>query len=213
MYPLGLVLITFIFIKIHARNVIDKFLVLAWKPFHGHVTHLRRSWDSRASIINAFSTFLLLNFSKLIFVSDYSLYATELSIHCWLYIMGSIIIDHLCILNLQWINFLNNIFLISAAFLVVFFLIPTFLLCLLSEGYSNVVSLYGARGNEYIHWYTPRSLQLKIELKEQTLHTQFLWHAVSLFYSLAHPCRHNRITMQTASSTAFYTMLKQFLSC
>ena len=71
-YPLVLILVTFICIELRARNV--KLVVLVWKPFHKCITRLRRSWDPRASTINAFSTFLLLNFSKVVFVTSYSLY-------------------------------------------------------------------------------------------------------------------------------------------
>ena len=39
-----------------------------------HFAHLRRSWDATASIINAFTTFLLLAFSKILFVSFTLLY-------------------------------------------------------------------------------------------------------------------------------------------
>ena len=67
MYPLVLILITLICIELHARDF--TLVVMLWKPFHKHVSHLRRHWDPRASIINAFSTFLLLNLSKLVFVA------------------------------------------------------------------------------------------------------------------------------------------------
>ena len=41
---------------------------------HRHFVHLRRRWDSKASIINVFTTFLLLSFSKILFVSFTLLY-------------------------------------------------------------------------------------------------------------------------------------------
>ena len=128
-YPLVLILITFICIELHARNV--KVLVLMWKPFHRCVTHLRRTWDPRASIINAFSTFLLLNLSKLIFIMRYSLYTTRLHVvdstlptvlyYRSLYSEPTV---HRC--SKQHLPYL----LCSTTFLVVFFLFPTFLLCL-----------------------------------------------------------------------------------
>ena len=49
-----------------------------WKPFHRCVAHLRRSLDPRASIVNAFSTFILLNLSKVIFVARNSIYSTSI---------------------------------------------------------------------------------------------------------------------------------------
>ena len=52
-YPLVLILVTFVCIELHARNFI--ILIVMWKPFHKCVTRLRRSLDPRASIINALS--------------------------------------------------------------------------------------------------------------------------------------------------------------
>ena len=66
-YPTFLILITYVCIKPHDNNF--RPIVWLWKPFHGHFVHLRRRWDSAASIINAFTTFLLLSFSKFLFVS------------------------------------------------------------------------------------------------------------------------------------------------
>ena len=75
-YPLVLILVTFICIELHARNC--TLLIVMWKPFHKCITRLRRSLDPRASIVNAFSTFLLLNLSKIIFVARNSLYSTPI---------------------------------------------------------------------------------------------------------------------------------------
>ena len=66
-YPIFLILITYVCIKLHDNNF--RPVVWLWKPFHRHFVHLRRRWDSTASIINAFTTFLLLSFSKILFVS------------------------------------------------------------------------------------------------------------------------------------------------
>ena len=61
-YPIFLILITYVCIKLHDNNF--RPVVWLWKPFHRQVVHLRRRWDSTASIINAFTMFLLLSFSK-----------------------------------------------------------------------------------------------------------------------------------------------------
>ena len=66
-YPICLIIITYSFIKLHDNNF--KAIVWLWKPFHRHFVYFRRKWDSKASIINAFTTFLLLSFSKILFVS------------------------------------------------------------------------------------------------------------------------------------------------
>ena len=46
-------------------------VVWLWKPFYRHVAHLRKRCNSTASIINAFTTFLLLSFSKNVHPSHY----------------------------------------------------------------------------------------------------------------------------------------------
>ena len=71
-YPIFLILLTYVCIKLHDNNF--RPVVWLWKPFHRHFVHFRRSWDSKASIINAFTTFLLLSFSKILFVSFTLLY-------------------------------------------------------------------------------------------------------------------------------------------
>ncbi len=66
LYPLILVIITYIGIELHARNV--RPIVILWKPFH-RLFHLRRSLDPRSSVIATFSTFISLSFSKLMFIT------------------------------------------------------------------------------------------------------------------------------------------------
>ena len=66
-YPIFLILFTYVCIKLHDNNF--RPIVWLWKPFHRHFAHIRRKWDSKASIVNAFTTFLLLSFSKILFVS------------------------------------------------------------------------------------------------------------------------------------------------
>ena len=66
-YPICLIILTYSFVKLHDNNF--KAIVWLWKPFHRHFVHFRRKWDSKASIINAFTTFQLLSFSKILFVS------------------------------------------------------------------------------------------------------------------------------------------------
>ena len=77
-YPLILILITYICIKLHDHNF--RPVVLFWKPFHRCFVYFRRSWDSEASVINAFATFLLLSFSKILFVSFTLLYGIQVKL-------------------------------------------------------------------------------------------------------------------------------------
>ena len=74
-YPIFLILLTYICIKLHDNNF--RPVVWLWKPFHKHFAHFRRRWDFKASIINAFTTFLLLSFSKILFVSFTSLFSFD----------------------------------------------------------------------------------------------------------------------------------------
>ena len=67
LYPLFLIALTYVCIELHARGC--KFIVKLWKPFHFCFTRLRRKWDSKSSIIQAFATFLLLSYSKFLSIS------------------------------------------------------------------------------------------------------------------------------------------------
>ena len=77
-YPIFLILITYVCIKLHDNNFRPVFWL--WKPFHRHFVHFRRRWDSTASIINVFTTFLLLSFSKILFVSLTLLHYSEMRV-------------------------------------------------------------------------------------------------------------------------------------
>ena len=66
-YPLALIIVTYVFIELHAHNF--RFIVWVWKPFHRCFAHFRQHWDIRTSIIDAFATFLLLSNIKLLSLS------------------------------------------------------------------------------------------------------------------------------------------------
>lgn len=70
-YPMLLILITYLLIELHGNNF--KPLVMLWKPFHRCFSRIRRTWDSKASILNAFTTFLQLSLTKILFISFYSI--------------------------------------------------------------------------------------------------------------------------------------------
>ena len=75
-YHIFLILITYVCIKLHDNNF--RPIVWLWKPFYRHFAQLRRRWDSTASIFNGFTTFPLLSFSKILFVSFTLLYTFPL---------------------------------------------------------------------------------------------------------------------------------------
>ena len=67
LYPLCLVIISYILIELHARNC--RPVVWLWKPFCFLCVRFRRNWEAKTSIIDAFATFLLLSYTKILLVS------------------------------------------------------------------------------------------------------------------------------------------------
>ena len=61
-YPLVLITITYLLVELHDHDF--KIIVWLWKPFHKCFTRLRREWNIKMSLIDAFATFLLLSFVK-----------------------------------------------------------------------------------------------------------------------------------------------------
>jgi len=70
-YPLLLIALTYICVELHGRNF--RPIVWLWKPFHRCCVNVTRRWDTKASLIDVFATFLVLSYSKLLFVSLYLL--------------------------------------------------------------------------------------------------------------------------------------------
>ena len=66
-YPLLLVVIAFVLIELHARNY--RVIVNLSKPLCFVFARLRRKWQGKTSIIDAFATFILLSYIKFIRVS------------------------------------------------------------------------------------------------------------------------------------------------
>ena len=66
-YPLVLITITYLLVELHDHDF--KIVVWLWKPFHKCFARLRREWNIKLSLINAFATFLLLSFVKFSSVS------------------------------------------------------------------------------------------------------------------------------------------------
>ena len=67
LYPLCLVLVSYVLIELHARNC--RPVVWLWKPFCFLCVRFRRNWEAKTSIIDAFATFLLLSYTKILLVS------------------------------------------------------------------------------------------------------------------------------------------------
>lgn len=74
-FPIALIVLTTVLIELHARNF--RAIVVLWKPFHRCCSSLRRGWNPRSSVINAFATFLLLSVVKVCFVTTSFLYTLK----------------------------------------------------------------------------------------------------------------------------------------
>ena len=65
LYPMCLIALTWVCVELHGRNF--KLLVWLWKPLHKCFVTLRRGWDSKSDMIDVFSSFFLLSFTKIMY--------------------------------------------------------------------------------------------------------------------------------------------------
>ena len=65
-YPMLLILITYICVLLHDHN---RLVIWLWSPFHKCLVHLRREWLVKQSLIDVFAMFLLLSYVKILSVS------------------------------------------------------------------------------------------------------------------------------------------------
>ena len=75
-FPLLLIALTYAGVELHGHNF--RPFVWLWKPFHRCCVNVRRRWDSKASLIDVFATFLLLSYSKVVIVSLYLLQSARI---------------------------------------------------------------------------------------------------------------------------------------
>ena len=66
-YPLLLIILTYILVRLHYNNC--RLVVWLWRPFVGCFARCRRQWDIQNSLVDAFATFLLLSYVKFFSVS------------------------------------------------------------------------------------------------------------------------------------------------
>ena len=62
-YPLFLILLTFILVKLHDNFT---FVIWIWKPFHRCLAVFRRQWNIRSYLVHAFATFIVLSYVKIL---------------------------------------------------------------------------------------------------------------------------------------------------
>ena len=77
LYPLVLILVSWICIELHARNV--KLVVWMWKPFHKCLVRVRKtcSWSVNDSVIHAYATFYFLSLWTLCQTTFSLIYSTD----------------------------------------------------------------------------------------------------------------------------------------
>ena len=88
-YPLLLMIITYLLIVLYDRNY--RVITVMWRPFRFLFSYYRRNWDVRTSVIDAYATFFLLSFTKFLSVSFDLLVPTpvyELHQHNYTYSLG-----------------------------------------------------------------------------------------------------------------------------
>ena len=64
-YPIVLICLTWVCVELHDRNF--RPLVWLWRPFHRCFVQLRRGWDTKTDIIDVFTTFFFLSYTKIIY--------------------------------------------------------------------------------------------------------------------------------------------------
>ncbi len=74
-YPLVLIAVTYNLINLHERNF--KPVVWLWSPFKRCLVQVRREWNIKSSIIEAFATFLILSYLRFLSVSFNILVPTQ----------------------------------------------------------------------------------------------------------------------------------------
>ena len=63
-YPLFLILLTFILVKLHDNFA---FVVWLWKPFYRCLAVFRRQWNIQSYLVHAFATFIVLSYVKILY--------------------------------------------------------------------------------------------------------------------------------------------------
>ena len=64
-YPILLIFLTWFCVELHGRNF--RPLVWLWRPFHKYFVWLRRGWNTKSDIIDVFTTFFFLTYSKVFY--------------------------------------------------------------------------------------------------------------------------------------------------
>ena len=149
LYPLVLVFFTFLMIELHGHNV--RPVVWLWKPFHKYFVHFNRSWNIKRSTITAFSTFLLLSYTKVIFVSFGLLYKTSVYNSNGTVISQSLRFDP----KLQHFGTAHSPFALIAIIIIMVFTVPPILLLALypTRLFQKLLRCYRCRATQAVHMF------------------------------------------------------------
>ena len=74
-YPLLLVLMTYLLIRLHSRDV--QIIVWLWKPFHKLFHLIKQDWDLEGSVVKAFASLFMISYLKILNVTVDLLMYTE----------------------------------------------------------------------------------------------------------------------------------------
>ena len=66
-YPMALIFIAWICCILHEKNI--RLIVWIWRPFKRYLSHFSVTNNPKRSVMNVFATFLILSYSKIIFIS------------------------------------------------------------------------------------------------------------------------------------------------
>ena len=75
-YPLLLIFLTYILLKLYDRNC--RVLVWMWRPFKWFFSRTAHEWNLQASLVDGFNSFLIMSYVKLLSVSCILLFPTRL---------------------------------------------------------------------------------------------------------------------------------------
>ena len=129
-YPFLLILLTWLCVELHGCNF--RPVVYLWRPFHRCFVHLRRSWNTKSDLIDAFASFFLLSYSKILLKVVLTLSSKKITYYSLM--DGHESHDYAFIADVDMIIKKNtNYYLISTICFTVlvltcFIIIPTFLL-------------------------------------------------------------------------------------
>ena len=100
-YPMLLIFITYLLVKMHDNYA---FIVKLWRPFHRCLVIFRKQWNIQSSLVNALATFIVLSYVKILNVS------------CQLLMPSHVYNTHSEIVNIAYLYYNGSITMTSKAY-------------------------------------------------------------------------------------------------